>query len=147
MSIREIIELIKTDGLSWVIVIYIVCQLVEVSKIELNPITWLWEWVGKKMNGTIINRIEKIEVKLDKHIDSETKKTVKEARKTIFEFAATLNKEDERPSQRWHKEVMEICDFYEKYCKDNNIPNGVADAEIEMIRNKYKEYWIDRSEV
>lgn len=136
MSLQAITDLFSTYkdeiGLGFIVLI-ILMSLVEVSKIKINPWSWLLGIIGKKLNASIMAKVEEIETKLDTHIAEDEKEKLETKRRDILDFAnACMNKR--KHTQEQFNFVIKKCDEYEQYIEKNNIKNGEISSAIEEIR-------------
>lgn len=139
MSLSAIWDLIvgaKDEISIGVIIVIVLMSLVEVSKIKINPWSWLLGLIGKKLNSGIDKKVSEIEAKLDKHIaDDETEK-LETKRRDILDFAnACMN--GRRHTQEQFNFVIKKCDEYELYIEKNHIKNGEISSAISEIRRLY----------
>lgn len=131
----EIIS-VKDEISLGVVIVIILMSLVEVSKIKINPWSWLLGIIGKKMNSGIDAKVTEIEKKLDQHIKDDEKEKLETKRRDILEFAnACMN--GRRHTQEQFKFIIKKCDEYEKYIEVNKIKNGEISSAIEEIRRLY----------
>lgn len=146
MSLQDIINLIQKDGISWLIVFIIVTSLIEITPIKINPISTIMGWIGKCFNKETIEKLEKLENKLDElenklngHIEESTIKDISAIRARILRFGGEImgNKRIILKSKEEFDFIITECDKYAKYCKENNIPNGVAEETIKEIHHVY----------
>ena len=99
----------------------------EISKIPLSPISWL----GKQLNKEVLNRVDKIEDKLDAHV-------VSSYRNNILEFQEMLFYNEQFTREKWRK-VIKDCKDYEEYIKSNDLSNGEIEEATEFIRDSYQD--------
>ena len=143
MTIKQIIELISKDGSSWIILIIILASLIQISPIKINPWTSFANWLGKALNKPVIaevakvnKKVEEVEKKLDNHITESENQALQSTRSEILSFGSSIIS-----GKNYNKEKFDFmiskCDKYEKYCRENNVANGVADATIREIRRIY----------
>lgn len=82
--------------------------------------------------------LERIEQKLDAHIDADQEASIKQGRTQFLIFADELSRGI--PHSREHFEaVIDLVDDYDRYCKDHpKFPNSKARAAEALIRDTYK---------
>ena len=85
----------------------------------------------------MIERLDKLEDKLDEHIEESINEKIDNVRYEIISSASRLHRDEELTSENINR-LMSKCDWYEKYCDENKIPNGVAVESIETIRSEYR---------
>lgn len=100
---------------------------VEIVPVKFNPISSLLKWIGKNLNGDLINRVEKLEEKVDENEKGRI-------RHEIYTFANNL-----RNSKREYTadEFQHIFKINEKY--KNLGGNGQIKVEMKYIQEKYFE--------
>lgn len=138
MTVKEIMEALVADRDPILLCIIIIMTCVQISPLKLNPWDAIFNWFGNRLNKEVIEKIDVIEERLDSHIKDSEKNELKLRRTNILDFSSSVIR-----GVNYHREKFEFmiaeCDSYEKYCADNNIKNGVADASIAEIRRVYKE--------
>ena len=138
MTLKEILETLVEDRGPIVLCIVIVMSLVQVSPLKLDPWDALFAWIGRHLNKEVIEKIQSVETRLDTHITEYQEIQLKNRRTNILDFSSSVIR-----GVNYHKEKFDFmiaeCDSYEKYCKDNDIQNGVADASMAEIRRIYQE--------
>lgn len=94
----------------------------------------LWEDNIKDLN----KKVDEMHTRLDEHISESKTNEVRRRRTEILDFAnSCMNKR--KHSQEEFEFIIQECDSYEKYCDDNDIRNGIADAAITEIKRIYAE--------
>lgn len=150
MKVSDIVNLIMTDGGSWLVVFLLITSLIQISPIKLNPWTALINWIGKNLNKSVLDEVKAVDKKVDEveaqvknvqselndHIKDSKNKDLAHTRSEILSFGSSL-----LAGRNYHKEQFDFminrCDEYEQYCKENKVMNGVADATIKEIRRIY----------
>lgn len=116
-----------------VIILIVVMSCLEVSKIKVNPWSWLLSRIGKKLNKELDDKITSIEIKLNKHIAEDEREKLEAQRRDILDFAnACMN--GRRHTQEQFTFVLKKCDEYEDYIEKNKVKNGEISSAIEEIR-------------
>ena len=83
-----------------------------------------------------LNRIER---KLDEHIDADEQNSVRQARSRIIVFADEITR-GVRHSKEHFDSVRDDADFYDRYCKAHpDYPNRKAEAAKALIDSTYTE--------
>ncbi len=118
-------------------ILVLILSLVQVSPIKINPWSAIFSWIGSKLNKSMIERLDKLEDKLDEHVIESVNEKIDNVRYEIISSASRLHRDEELTSENINR-LMSKCDWYEKYCDENKIPNGVAVESIETIRSEYR---------
>lgn len=123
MNIAEIIDSVTAGG--FVAVVVIVLGLVEITPIKVSPLAW----IGKRLNKETLERVGRIEEKFDEH-------NAQSYRDKILAFQNRSLRNLQFTMEEWN-EVIDACDAYEQYVKDNNLKNGKAELAIAYIKKQY----------
>ena len=118
---------------------------VEVSKIKINPWTWLARTIGRAMNGDVIERMEKldsrmeqIEKRQDQSEAADMKRDAISQRNRILRFGDELL-HDKKHSKEHFDEILRDIDRYEKYCEEHReFENGTTVATSKHIKDTYR---------
>lgn len=139
MTIKDLMEMVIEDRGPILLVFVIATTLIQVAPININPWSAIFKWLGGQLNTEVIDKVDKIEVRLDEHIKDSMENELKARRTSILDFSSSVIR-----GVNYHKEKFDFmineCDSYVKYCKENEIINGVADASIAEIRRIYQEH-------
>ena len=127
---QELIDAITTMTLGQLagggtLLILIVCTCFEVSPIKVNPITRIFEWMGKKINGPLIKKVDGLAETVD---DNE----IDRIRWEILDFANSCRNH----RRHTYDEFVHIINLNEKYHKileKRDMTNGQIDAEYTYI--------------
>lgn len=138
MTLKQILEMLVGDGGPIVLTIGLVMTFVQIVPVKINPWDAIFAWIGRQLNKEVLDKIEVVENRLNEHIKDSEEQELKARRTSILDFSSSIMR-----GANYHREKFEFmmaeCDSYEKYCQDNNIKNGVADASMSEIRRIYHE--------
>lgn len=134
-------------------------SIVEISKIQINPWTSIWngiKWVlrhiGKAINGELIARFDELNAAyaisqtkldslkacLDEHIRVDDNRDADAHRMAILQFNNSLLRNRLHTKEEFIEVLAEI-DYYEDYCKHHeDYSNNRAVLAVENIRENYK---------
>lgn len=139
MTIKEILEQLVADRGPIALLFIVAMTLVQISPIKINPWSAIVKWIGSNLNKEVIEKVDLIEKRLDEHIRMSDEADIRVRRTNILDFSSSVIR-----GVNYHREKFDFmiveCDNYEKYCKENHIINGVADASIAEIRRIYQEH-------
>ena len=107
---------------------------VEITPIKIYPLKWL----GNRFNAGL-------KEKLDKHIDSGAKKDMKDLRHDILDFSDRIT-EGSKPSKDAFTHTFDIAVDYHNLIEEYNLTNGVIDIEMENIKKKYAELYLNKKD-
>ena len=141
MSIYELInKLFENHG---TLVVVLLC-LVEVTPIKINPLSWVFRWIGTKANGELKGEIDKLRVGLlEARGDlNELKQDVEQMkvdamRWDILTFANNCHSGKRHTKEEWNH-VIAQCQEYEDYIERKEISNGVIVEETKYLRELYQ---------
>lgn len=140
------IELIKTHLPETVLAaLALGATFVEVSKIKVNPWTWLARTVGRAMNGDVIERMDKLDDRMGeiekRQNQSEEEDKRREAigqRNRILRFGDELL-HDKKHSKEHFDEILRDIKCYENYCSTHKeFENGTTVATTKHIEDTYR---------
>ena len=89
--------------------------------------------------------IDDVNKKLDKHIDSGAKKDMKDLRHDILDFSDRIT-EGSKPSKDAFTHTFDIAVDYHNLIEEYNLTNGVIDIEMENIKKKYAELYLNKKD-
>lgn len=134
MTVKEVFDLLNNYSGLTTIAVVVLASLLEVSKIKINP----WSWLGGLLNKDVICKVNKIEIDV-----AEVKKEVGEnnavsARYRILRFDDELLHDVKHTKEHFDQILLDI-DIYEKYCNDHpEFRNNLAVMAIQHIKDVYQ---------
>ena len=138
-------ELTLGELLGWGSAILVAMSgVIEVSKIKLNPWSWLARHVGRAINGEVLDkmdamndRVDKLSVKVDQSEARQTERDAKMARNHILRFGDEV-RVGTRHSKESFDEVLADITAYESYCQAHpEFPNHRTRAAEKFISETY----------
>lgn len=136
MNLLQVSDLLKSHSSFFAVILIVILTSIQITPVKWNPWSAILGWIGKNTNGDLIKKVNTIEEKLDNHIKESDERDIRERRTAILDFANSCMN-GRKHTQEEFKFIMHECDLYEKYCKDKEIPNGVAEVAIKEIRATY----------
>lgn len=133
MTLLDFFKNLSLGG--WTSLFVIVCTLIEITPIKINPIGWL----GKHLNASMDARVDEIESKLDSHIAESYRNSILAFQKDLLHQQIPLFTTEE-----WEK-IIKTCKDYENYCEENEVPNDVITQATKFIRFEYQKALDNRS--
>lgn len=127
MNILELIKQLHSGNI--VAFAVIVLSLIEFAPIKICPLSPL-RWIGKRVNGETIDRLNKVESKLDEHIAQSYRNKILQAQNSLLAGSCFTKEEFD--------EIIDACENYEAYCKANKVPNEKCKLAISYIYHSYK---------
>ena len=140
---------IKSLGSSFLFYGAILCTIVQVAPIKINPWDFLLGWIGERFNSGINKRINEVndrvnnlEKSIDNHIEKCDIEDWKKKRNYIIKFVND-GVNGARHTKESFENIIALCDEYEEYVKQHpNVHNGVINDSIYAIRTRYQEHLI-----
>ena len=138
-------ELTLGELLGWGSAILVAMSgVIEVSKIKLNPWSWLARHVGRAINGEVLDkmdamneRVDKLSVKVDQSEARQAERDAKMARNHILRFGDEV-RVGTRHSKESFDEVLADITCYESYCQAHpEFPNHRTRAAEKFITETY----------
>ena len=103
--------------------------LIEVVPIKINPLSWLLKWIGTRVNGDIIKRLDKLERNVDQN-------EIDRIRYEVLDFANSCRNK-RKHTQDEFEHIISLNTKYKTLLKKHDIQNGVFEAEYAYIMELY----------
>ena len=117
-------------GNYWLVAAILGAGLVEITPIKINPLSWLLKWVGSKVNGEMIKRIEKLEANVDTN-------EMDRIRWEVLDFANSC-RNGRRHTQDEFEHIITLVKKYEALLEKLGKENGVFEMEYKYIVKLYE---------
>lgn len=134
------------DKLMWAsgMVVLITSAIIENLSKQFKPWTFIFQWIGKKMNAETIAKLDSLEQRIgkletyDKEQDAARKESeTKEARRRIITFADEIRRNVPH-SQEAFDNILEDVTAYNNYCRSHpDFQNEKAVRSIASIDQIY----------
>ncbi len=111
--------------------------LIEITPIKLNPLTAILSWIGTRMNGKLIAKVDNLEEKtdaLEKKIDMNE---IDRIRWEILNFANSC-RNGHRHSKDEFEHIIGLHEKYHKILEEHDMQNGLVTIEYEYIEGIYR---------
>ncbi len=126
-------------------IVIVIMTLFQVSKIQINPWSWIAKNIGKAINGEIIEKVDKLSDDLSQLRQESEERDATTCRTRIMRFNDEILQGREHTKEHFDQTLMDIT-FYESYCEDHpKFKNSVAIATIANIRRVYEKCMNDKS--
>lgn len=124
----------------WIaLIVAILSTCLEVSKIKINPWSWLAKTVGRAINGEVLEQVKETKAQLDEHIRLDDERNADLHRTYILQFNTELLRGIEHTEEDYN-EILYHIDCYERYCKEHpEYQNNRAVHAIKHIKKVYDE--------
>lgn len=122
---------------SGAVIFLLFTTLVEITPIKWNPLTSILSWIGRRMNGKLIDQVKEQGEKIDKLDEKIDMNEIARIRWEILDFANSC-----RHNVKHTKDEFEhIINQHEKYVQildERSLTNGLITIEYEYIEDIYK---------
>lgn len=106
---------------------------------KVNPWSIIGRAIGKALNGDVMEKIDDLEQRFDKHERIRERDKADERRANILRFNREILRNLPH-TQEDFIEVLSYIDFYERYCKEHpEYENNRAVLAIQNIERVYSE--------
>lgn len=122
---------------SGAVILLLFSTLVEITPIKWNPLTAILSWLGIRMNGKLIAKVDeqgKQITELDKKIDMNE---IDHIRWEILNFANSC-RNGCRHTKDEFEHVINLHEKYHKILDDRHMTNGLITIEYEFIEDIYR---------
>lgn len=104
--------------------LFIICSLVQISPVKLNPWSAILGWIGNMLTGDLRKDLNSLITDV--------------RRQTILTFARECRQGVEHSTEEWNH-VLQVAEEYEAYCNKYSIKNGKIKQDTKFIRDLYQE--------
>lgn len=133
-------------------VVVLLLSLVQISKIQINPWSWLARNVGRAINGEVIEQVKgldekmkQLETNLDNVRKADERRDIEQRRVRILRFGEELLRNIRHTKEHFDQILIDIT-VYESYCgKHPEFENDVTTETISHIKNVYQQCWKEHS--
>lgn len=113
--------------------------LLEISKIKVNPWSFIAKTIGHAFNKEMLERLDVLQSDLSRHITDDDEKWVKQSRLRILRFNDELI-QGKRHTKEHFDEILDDINNYEDYCANHSdYKNNKAVLAIENVERVYRE--------
>jgi len=147
MDLIKIAGMLKGVGLGNVVVIGVVLlSLIQITPLKLNPWSHFFKWVGKLINGEVMESIkgiqkdlEGVHEELDQMKSTEKRREAINCRNRILRFDDELRRKVDH-SEEFFTQILEDVTTYRSYCESHkSFPNARADSAMRNIEETYSQ--------
>ena len=114
----------------WLVAALLGAGLIEVTPIKVNPLSWLLKWVGSRVNGEMLKRIDKLEANVDTN-------EMDRIRWEVLDFANSC-RNGRRHTQDEFEHIVTLVKKYEGLLEKLGKENGVFEMEYKYIVKLYE---------
>lgn len=111
---------------------------VEISPVKINPVSAFLKWLGKKINGDLTEKVDKLGVEVKALQEADAERDAINCRTRILRFGDEVIHGAHHSKDHFDQTLRDI-DTYENYCRDHpNFKNNVTGITTEKIKATYK---------
>lgn len=117
--------------------VFLLLTLVQIAPVKINPWSAAARWVGRAVNGDVLDKLGKVETRLEKHIQVDDERDADMHRARILQFNTELLREKKHTEEDFN-EIFYNINCYERYCREHpDYQNGRAVHAIANIGRVY----------
>ena len=123
----------------WSFVLFVIGLFVQFTPaIKFSPITAIFKWIGKAINGEVLQRISGLETRADQQRRSIDENEMDRIRWEVLDFANACRNHVKHTKDEF-QHIIALNGKYHKLLEKYGIENGVFDAEYDYILKLYQE--------
>lgn len=120
-------------------IVVIISIFIEIAPIKVNPVTTFLRWLGRKINGEIIDRFDTLENKVSNIESVNNERNAISCRVRILQFGDEVRRGMCHSKENFDQILSDI-DEYERYCEAHpEFKNNKTVATKEKIIKVYSE--------
>lgn len=120
-------------------ILLVLSGFVELVPIKVNPWSSILNWIGKKLNGDLSSRVQKLEDSLIELKEETKEQQAINARVRILRFGDELRLNIKHTKEHFEQTLKDI-DFYNNYCDlHKDFKNSITVITTEHIQETYRE--------
>lgn len=117
----------------------------EFTPVKLTPLTTALRWIGEKMNGDVIKKVDSLEQKVDALKKKQEEERAEDRRVRILRFGDELLHDKRHSKESFDQTLKDISD-YEDYCRAHpEFKNDMTVSTTEVIKEQYKKCFKEHS--
>lgn len=110
----------------------------EISPIDIQPISWILKKIGSVMNSDIIEKVNLMEKELHSFRTEEDMEKINNIRKEIVDFSLSCQRDEHHTRDEFDR-IFERVNTYHDLLKKYKKENGKIDIEVNYINKVYSE--------
>lgn len=133
---EDLLKLLNCNSGVILILVTILGIFVEISPIEINPISFIIKWIGDIFNKNTREQLAAISAKLEDVSDRIDKIEINDMRSTILDFANSCMNERKHTKEEF-EHVIDLHTQYEETIIQKGMKNGRVDLAFRYISDLY----------
>ena len=141
---EEVMEM--KDLIGWSVGIMLSLSVViEISPIKLNPWTHIAKWIGKAINGEVMEKVDALNKDLQDLKHTTDERNAKLLRSHILTFGDEILHDQKHSKERFDQILQDITE-YERYCHEHpEFKYNMTRLSTKRIQTVYEQCMIDGS--
>lgn len=137
---KQLMDLTLAQAIGSVAGIVVVISIfIEIAPIKINPLSHFLRWLGRKINGDIIERFDTLEKKVNNIESVNDERNAISCRVRILQFGDEVRRGMKHSKENFDQVLSDIDD-YERYCESHpGFKNNKTVATKEKILKVYSE--------
>ena len=142
-AISELCEGNLTAGIA--LLCAALATIIQVSPIKLDPWTLLGRWIGRAINGELMEKVDKLEHDIQQIDHDAGERYAKEARARVLRFGDEILHNVSHSKEHFDDILQDITE-YENYCEEHpEFENDRMQLTAQKIKDTYKKCWEEHS--
>lgn len=129
-------NIIKNDSGYIILIIVVLSTCIEIAPIKINPLSFLFKWIGDIINKDIKEQLHSVSTQLDDVSDRIDKIEINDTRSTILDFANSCMNE-RRHTKEEFDHMIDLHTEYEEKIAEKGMKNGRVDLAFKYISDLY----------
>lgn len=117
-------------------IVVLVSVFVEITPIKINPISQCLGWLGKKINGQVLEKVEDLGKKLDATEKKIDENEIDRIRWEILDFANSCRNGRHHTKDEFDH-IIQQNDKYHKILEEREMTNGQTELAFDYISTIY----------
>lgn len=119
-------------------IVFLISFFIEITPIKINPISKFLRWLGRKINGDVLEKVEEMERELTKMRDANEEQVVINSRYRILRFGDEVLHDIKHSKDHFEQILLDIS-AYDRYCeKHEDFANNITKTTSQIILERYK---------
>ena len=142
MTLMDITELAKDN---WGFCLIVVLSLVEVSKIKINPWSWLFRWIGNIFMAGVREDMKQMKTELAdlkkdmSEMKDENRENEAKAARTRILRCSDESYQGQKHSKEYFDNILADITFYKRYCSEHpDFQNDMTVIAVQRIEEIYQ---------
>lgn len=117
--------------------VFLSTGLIEITPIKWNPLTSILSWIGTRMNGKLIAKVDNLEKKTEALEEKIDMNEIDRIRWEILSFAGSCRKGQKHTKDEF-EHIISLHEKYNNILEEHDMQNGLVTIEYEYIEDIYR---------